>query len=97
MTDYISREAALNAIKFAELGEEYAVVELLPAADVRPVVRGEWVETIEQNGWEDVRCATCSACGDSYVLDEWGIDDLKGLFNFCPNCGADMRKEVQDG
>jgi len=39
MTDYISREAALEAIKTAELGQEYEAVEAIPAADVVEVVR----------------------------------------------------------
>lgn len=36
MTDFISREAALDAIKIAELGQEYEAVETVPAADVAP-------------------------------------------------------------
>jgi len=39
MADYISREAALGAIKTAELGQEYEVAEAIPAADVVEVVR----------------------------------------------------------
>ena len=39
MGDYISREAALKAIKFAEPDCEYEAVEAVPSADVVEVVR----------------------------------------------------------
>lgn len=51
----------------------------LPAADVRPVVNGEWRRTTKN-------LSACSACGNCVLTDRTG-----GYF-FCPNCGADMRK-----
>ena len=50
----------------------------VPAADVRPVVRAEWIKG--GDGCE--YCAKCKydRCLDGYIL------------NFCPNCGADMRE-----
>ena len=53
-----------------------------PAADVRPVVRGRWVEKPYMLGTTNV----CSVCGENY-----GMPHRK--FKFCPNCGADMREE----
>jgi len=47
----------------------------IPNGDVRPVVRGEWKETLY--GWE------CTACGE----EQQYARQLK----FCPSCGADMR------
>lgn len=47
--------------------------------------QGEWKKNIIRNvyggcmGWEQ----KCSSCGKSHRYDE--------KFNFCPNCGADMR------
>lgn len=46
--------------------------------------QGEWVE-----GYHDYfETLDCSECG--YVRD-----DRYKTYNFCPNCGADMRKEMQ--
>ena len=54
----------------------------LPAADVRPVVRGTW--TLNKDG-----SGTCSECG--FVQNScWDLDDWD---NFCHHCGADMRGE----
>lgn len=74
---------------------EVFVVSLLriPAADVRPVVRGRWIHTTQPMGWRDEECAECSVCGEDFVLDEWAMDDFTNLMHFCPNCGADMREE----
>ena len=74
------------------LGDAFTVIEDdLPAADVRPVVRGKW-ELSDDRCWH-----TCSIGGAD-------IDVSVGLLcyvdneevcnhNFCPNCGADMREE----
>ena len=64
-----------------------------PAADVREVRRGKWIQTTQPCGWRDEECAECSVCGEDFVLDEWAMDDFTNLMNFCPNCGADMREE----
>ena len=54
MADYISRKAALEAIKTAELGQEYEAVEAIPSADVVEVVRcGEckhWRRCLSDDG-----------------------------------------------
>ena len=50
----------------------------LPAANVRPVVRGEWVQVMGKYDWM-VKCSRCNGV----PLE---------TSNFCPNCGADMRK-----
>lgn len=49
-----------------------------PAADVRPVVRGQWEMPKTING--RAKCRICSACGIGQVFRT----------NFCPSCGADM-------
>ena len=59
-------------------------VEDFSAADVRPVVRGF-------NKLKDYPSLfECSVCG-------WECDDTvpgdTETYNFCPNCGADMREE----
>ena len=101
MSDYISREAAIEAMyKDAEAHPDHtfwtsqheALMDI-PAADVRPVLRGKWIQTTQPMGWRDEECAECSVCGEDFVLDECAMDEFTNLMNFCPNCGADMRGE----
>lgn len=85
MAEYIEREAAKQAVVEA-VGRGHSpfnAIVMLPAADVRPVVRGRWERTSKS-------LMACSACGNCVVDDRIG-----GLF-FCPNCGADMREEHDD-
>lgn len=66
----------------------------IPSADVQPVVHGRWIEVEEPFGWSMIRCASCTVCGESFVLNEdLGIEDIREGCNYCPNCGADMRGE----
>lgn len=81
MGDYIERKAALHAInEFFHDPKVDAALYSVPAADVRPVVRGRW-RWVGQDQWND--CYECSQCG------KMNTDNS----NFCPNCGADMRGE----
>ena len=67
------------------------VIDNIPIADVQAVKHGKWGKVTEPLGWQDVECASCSICGESYILDEeHDFDTTKELFNFCPNCGARM-------
>lgn len=91
-TDYITKESALSCFHdwidryghehSADEMTEYQRIEDLPVADVRPVVRGEWVYE-EPNGANNFKgCYWCDQCHQP-------INHKK---NFCPNCGADMRE-----
>ena len=69
-------------------------VNRMPTADVRENVRGEWLPHPNKNFREwDV----CSACRIGSKRREYGFNDdgrewvTEYNFNFCPNCGADMR------
>ena len=54
--------------------------------DVQPVVRGKWVLEYEPNG--KPYCFHCSVCdGDFHYIG------ITTKYDFCPNCGADMREE----
>lgn len=95
--DYITREAAKK--KYCEICmeehicyrskstcDELKAFDLIPAADVRPVVHG--------HNTGNARIFECSECGygfsDIFLTNErdYPIDP-----NYCPNCGADMREE----
>jgi len=92
MAEYIDREAVITMLE-TECSPRvmaYLVDQLnaIPAADVRPVVRGKWKED-----WE-TGCSECSACGESYLWEDYdGVCE----WNFCPNCGADMRPTLMSG
>ena len=84
MAEYIEREA-VNALIKAECSPKVAAylidaVATIPAADVRPVVRGKW--------------RLYSPLTDTYECDKCGYQVIDESFrtNFCPNCGADMRE-----
>lgn len=86
--EYIEREAAIQAASIwnGDVSTEAWVksaLRKLPAADVRPVVRGRWKDAIQS--CHDSPHVKCSVCGEYY----W---QYFKKFSFCPNCGADMRK-----
>ena len=102
MSDYISREAAINAAwhNFYPSIDHYCQsvkcatkkeLEAIPAADVREVKKASWYG--EADGYADGELVydmwSCPICGKYF--DEW---DEKPDWNFCPNCGAEMREET---
>nr|DAH46849.1 MAG TPA: Perosamine N-acetyltransferase [Caudoviricetes sp.] len=81
----IHEKTYLAACDLAELmlkggNEDYLHMGAIPAADVAPVVHGEWIERALR--------PTCSLCGFSGSL----IDAPISPFKYCPNCGAKMDK-----
>ena len=99
MTDeYIKRVDALNKLlQYAgqvdytnTLGAMIGVIlRDIPAADVRTVVHAGWIVTAR---FDDCYYANCPVCNTTQVF--YGN---KELTKFCPNCGAVMDKEVDDG
>lgn len=56
----------------------------------QPERKGEWLEVEDWNGdfyYE------CSECKEPFVLFDGTPQD--NLYNYCPNCGADMRGEEE--
>ena len=99
MAEYIKREDAYTTLTdyyhHSTETQHMALKEALdrvPAADVRPVVRGEWIGYPEclkyTNAYSDDHIV-CSACEECFSI----LDNDCERFNFCPNCGADMREE----
>lgn len=86
MKEYIEREAVLKEldslkadIKLAMLGV-YKAVDVVPAADVAPVVHGEWIPIVNHfHGKPDGRYY-CSVCHR--------VETIKGIY--CRICGARM-------
>ena len=103
MADYIDRLAVLRAV----FNEGYVnkldlgymphnkafreIIEQIPAADVQSIKRGEWTNAIitgddlyNTHGMlYQIRGYVCNCCHKFSLA----------RFNFCPNCGANMRKE----
>lgn len=84
MAEYIEREAAIalasGGCHPANVAKELAQ---LPAADVRPVVRGEWIEfqyplPLSDGSKTAYKCSICSTHWDDKT-------------RCCPNCGAVMK------
>ena len=90
MAEYIEREAAKRELlEWAVIiqqprhllsGDAMCVLDNIPAADVAPVVHGQW----ERRGssWH------CTRCGRGYRII-CGAVAANG-HKYCPNCGAKM-------
>lgn len=61
--------------------------EGLPLMNLRPRPQGEW--TIIDDDHASFRFKICSNCGKEA---EWLDGGSQFLSNFCPNCGAKMKK-----
>lgn len=92
--EYISKPAITDRIEmmYRKHGELYDAQQILcdiedmTPADVRENTRGCWQKSYYDNV---ARTANCSKCGELLIFKQPG----EKAPNFCPNCGADMRKE----
>ena len=94
MAEYIDLEELLD--RLYEEGEWTQAISntayAMPTADVAPVVHGRWeaqkywkYENKHSIQYHTNRCSLCH-CDVSSRL----------LYNYCPNCGADMRGEQDE-
>lgn len=97
MAEYIDRAVCLSVLRAkanmavlmdtAPYFEKAAqMLEKLPAADVAPVVRAEWVNPHWRNS---DYCYDCSNCGGEAMHRVYRWRDEK-IYPICPNCGAKM-------
>ena len=89
MDDCISREEAMDCLTGSVpntvdecISRTLRRLRNVPAAEVKPVARGEWKQ-VDEDTWE------CSNCELLWTLNDGNPHDNN--MNFCPNCGADMR------
>lgn len=91
MSDYIDRENYCKNIchcSHEKCDKSKCQIWTAPAADVRPVVRGEWQFVRRTAGGGDFKC---SVCGRIVVTNSFfRIENIP----FC-HCGADMRGEAK--
>ena len=90
MSDLIDRQAAIDKFE-KELSAKFnrremaigfvgikSILENLPTAEPK---KGKWIKLYDGN----YKCSSCWSW--------WSVDgnEVMGDFNYCPNCGADMR------
>ena len=87
MSDWIERSEVLKQLQlnhkdvvYIDKKECARRIEAIPAVSDRP--KGEWKRRLVDNGFN--ADWVCSECGYRVKIDFVS-------FNFCPNCGADMR------
>lgn len=87
MSEYIERETLKEMFLSNNKPLETAicsVIDAVPAADVAPVVHGEWIKKCD-DGWY---CVECSVCGHPPLKTAYGNADCESAF--CPSCGCRM-------
>ena len=99
MDDLISRKALIETYCEENCGSRKCVDAMdrcvfishileQPSVEADPVVHGEWEENIMNY--------ICSQCKTPFDDDMTWITGEYKMPNFCPECGADMRKKVQE-
>ena len=66
---------------------EYA--ESLPAADVAPVVHGQWIIGVDNDNF-DVKCSKCEWTDIFEVAGIAAVERIAKAMHYCLNCGARM-------
>ena len=106
MIDPIDRQAAIDALSYCQTylfdsrdhdkkisleDAEYAIEQLPPAQPERP--KGHW---LPDNNYVYETRFVCSVCKNSEAVPTIGFTKYKPIWDFCPNCGADMRSEQNE-
>ena len=93
MPEYIKleplRDEILNDVEYDGDTVNYflSIVDSQPAADVAEVKHGEWTEKPSRLGG-NYSIFACSVCDKAFTFHP--------NYDFCPGCGADMRKKEGD-
>ncbi len=103
--ELMKKGSSRNDESFEELGGESGIyaeayedaanmLQDMPAADVAPVVHGEWLRT--DDDWNSLTTIQCSLCSEEWCFE---TDDDVSLLNYkyCPHCGAKMDGGDTDG
>ena len=97
VVDKISEECERLEDRVAELEEQLTEAVSCEPLDIfarnepAEVVRGEWIKTVDGNGWNEWYVFKCPFCGATIEDKQYRPWE----YNFCPNCRADMRGEVK--
>ena len=85
-TDVLERASEIIYIAGFSYELVIEILDNIPAADVAPVVHGDWEIVLGSNGNEYMVCTCCRVS-----------QDLTGVFTYCPNCGARMDGGSENG
>lgn len=80
---YITLDEALEVLDRQSCYWAAEYMKLIPAADVREVKRGRWIN-------QEADSEMCSACGSRFYISALFAVGINDEPNFCPNCGANM-------
>lgn len=95
MDDYISRDMAIARLTKVEVPNRLATmtdakreIAEMPAADVAPVVHGQWISLTECSN----AGVYCSICHKKVYKEDYAWCNRKNKVrsSYCPNCGAKM-------
>ncbi len=96
MSDYISREAAMEIVKrtSGDYAAAFSEIRKLPAADAEPVRHGNWNIRLAD---EMTLCLECSICGRKvdnidlhHLLEAGEYGEACRRYPYC-HCGAKMQ------
>ena len=68
--------------------EDEEIAEM-PTIEAEPVRHGRWINNLEE-AWQAFNCSICGESTDDTCMG-------KPRANYCPNCGAKMDKENDNG
>ena len=104
MSDLISRQAAIDALKDAEnhafnsyykgLIKAHKIIADLPSVEAEPRKHGRWIHVFDSEPYDEYVCSVCGTRASSFI---GGTEMWYCLLkpNYCPNCGAKM-DEVEE-
>ena len=81
---YADPKAFINPAHAEGWNTAIQIINEAPAADVAPVVHGQWVHVTGMN-------SKCSVCERYFPVNDFAKRPFD--INFCPNCGAKMDLE----
>ena len=92
LIEEIREERCYNCRNFKDMKCDYCgtadyiyMIEDMPAVEANPVVHAHWIE--QEDGNLDTYY-TCSSCKEDFDLIAGTPSE--NLYNYCPNCGAQM-------
>ena len=94
----LKKSLSIPCASIIEIGETIiAQIDDQPTADVRENVKGEWIDCevvhdrkdAKITDWQQARCSVCGKWHTTPYMYSWYH------FEYCPNCGADMRGEQE--
>ena len=86
--NYVNRQPKPNQLFWDTIRYIEKKVRSIPTAEVKEVVHGEWIFGKDHGEFVEAECSACNGL----LLVKWY--DKLSEYNYCPKCGADMRKKV---